>query len=720
MIKKRKLKAYELIAVSAFILMLLAYSLHHISNLDFWLHLKAGECMVKELNIIKTNTFSYIAADNPWTNVYWLFQGLIYIIYYLGGFAGLILFKAFILLVSFLFLFKTMNPEGNKKYLLSLFCLIPAVLVANERFIIRPELMSLFFICLYIHILYRYQKENTRLIYLLPFLQIIWANMHGLAVIGIGLIGLFLAGELFTWLCPLPFKWKERKTNRGKNCGRLFLVGVLAALASLVNPFGTRIISLYLGLPKALMASGAGSGGFTMPQVIELLPPLKENFLFPTQVVFYFKILLIISGLSFLLNIKKIKLTDVFIFLSFLYLALQARRNLPFFAVIAAVIMFFNLAGFWEEIHPRMTSFFKDKAKLKKAAFIGCYLFITAAMLIFAYDAASNRYHLRDRSNKRFGLDISRITYPVKAVDFIEEHHLSGNMFNNIGIGDYLTFRLYPQQRVFLDGRFDMGGNSFLYQYGSPKLWPMLVKRFNLNFAVIEYGWTPGAGDLMKKLYYDPDWAMIYYDEIAVIYLKNTPENKALITKFNIDLSQEKSPKEISSLDNGGGVLQKLYYNLVRPRDIPVGRLHLGNFYAIFSLYDRAIAQYQQCLETAPDYFEAHYRLGDVLQKMKQFEKAVHPYNQCIKIKPNFAQGYAGLGDVYYSLRNLRKAKSYYKTALNIKPKLTSAHQNLGFIYIQEGKYREAVAEFESILKIEPDNKMVARIYNIYKKKLSE
>jgi len=171
--------------------------------------------MVKELNIIKTNTFSYIAADNPWINSYWLFQGLIYLVYRLGGFAGLILFKAFILLVSFLFLFKTMNPEGNNKYLLSLFCLIPAVLVSNERFIIRPELMSLFFICLYIHILYKYQKENTRLIYLLPFLQIIWANMHGLAVIGIGLIGLFLAGELFTWLCPLPFKWKEEKANRG-------------------------------------------------------------------------------------------------------------------------------------------------------------------------------------------------------------------------------------------------------------------------------------------------------------------------------------------------------------------------------------------------------------------------------------------------------------------------------------------------------------------------
>jgi len=88
--------------------------------------------------------------------------------------------------------------------------------VANERFIIRPELMSLFFICLYIHILYKYQKKNTRLIYLLPFLQIIWANMHGLAVMGIGLIGLFLAGELFAWICPLPFKWKEGKQTEEK------------------------------------------------------------------------------------------------------------------------------------------------------------------------------------------------------------------------------------------------------------------------------------------------------------------------------------------------------------------------------------------------------------------------------------------------------------------------------------------------------------------------
>ena len=96
----------------------------------------------------------------------------------------------------------------------------------------------------------------------------------------------------------LTLQMERRKTNRGKNCGRLFIVGALAALASLVNPFGARMISLYLGLPKDLMGSVAGmfslylglpkaltdsvagSSGFTMPQVIELMPPLKESLTF--------------------------------------------------------------------------------------------------------------------------------------------------------------------------------------------------------------------------------------------------------------------------------------------------------------------------------------------------------------------------------------------------------------------------------------------------------
>jgi len=74
----------------------------------------------------------------------------------------------------------------------------------------------------------------------------------------------------------------------------------------------------------------------------------------------------------------------------------------------------------------------------------------------------------------------------------------------------------------------------------------MLVKKFNINYAIIEHGWSPSVADLIKKLYYDPNWILIYYDEIAVIFIKNTPENKALISKFKIDFTMQESVKEFS------------------------------------------------------------------------------------------------------------------------------------------------------------------------------
>src|SRR5207249_12003311 len=42
---------------------------------------------------------------------------------------------------------------------------------------------------------------------------------------------------------------------------------------------------------------------------------------------------------------------------------------------------------------------------------------------------------------------------PVAAVDFIETRHVPGPIFNKYGWGRYLIFRLYPDYRVFADGR---------------------------------------------------------------------------------------------------------------------------------------------------------------------------------------------------------------------------------------------------------------------------
>src|SRR6476661_7036155 len=44
---------------------------------------------------------------------------------------------------------------------------------------------------------------------------------------------------------------------------------------------------------------------------------------------------------------------------------------------------------------------------------------------------------------------------PVKAVEYIQSHHLSGNMLNEYDYGGYLIWAL-PEHPVFIDGRADL------------------------------------------------------------------------------------------------------------------------------------------------------------------------------------------------------------------------------------------------------------------------
>src|SRR5581483_10126360 len=54
--------------------------------------------------------------------------------------------------------------------------------------------------------------------------------------------------------------------------------------------------------------------------------------------------------------------------------------------------------------------------------------------------------------------------YPSAAVRFIEQHQLSGSMWNDFGWGGYLIEEL-PRLPVYVDGRAEMYGQQFLQRY---------------------------------------------------------------------------------------------------------------------------------------------------------------------------------------------------------------------------------------------------------------
>jgi hypothetical protein len=50
-------------------------------------------------------------------------------------------------------------------------------------------------------------------------------------------------------------------------------------------------------------------------------------------------------------------------------------------------------------------------------------------------------------------LRVAAWTIPAGAADYLLEHHVTAPVFNTYEQGGYLIWRLWPQERVFIDGR---------------------------------------------------------------------------------------------------------------------------------------------------------------------------------------------------------------------------------------------------------------------------
>ena len=81
-------------------------------------------------------------------------------------------------------------------------------------------------------------------------------------------------------------------------------------------------------------------------------------------------------------------------------------------------------------------------------------------------------------------------------------------------------------------------------------------------------------------------------------------------------------------------------------------------------------------LKIKPDYVEAHYNLGNALQKKGKLDAAIDSYKQALKIKPDYAEAHYNLGNALNKWGKLDAAIDSYKRVLKIKPDHQSARSS--------------------------------------------
>lgn len=143
--------------------------------------------------------------------------------------------------------------------------------------------------------------------------------------------------------------------------------------------------------------------------------------------------------------------------------------------------------------------------------------------------------------------DVTVNKYPEGVARFLKDIKIAGNMFNPYDWGGYLIWALYPDYKVFVDGRgldekVVLDGVKIVQAYqgnaNAEQLpeWKALLNAYEIKF-IITYSVNSFSGQLVPLIYAvltDPEWNLIYMDDISLIFLKDSPENKDILQRHGM------------------------------------------------------------------------------------------------------------------------------------------------------------------------------------------
>jgi hypothetical protein len=328
--------------------------------------------------------------------------------------------------------------------------------------------------------------------------MLIWVNVHGSFPLGFGLLGIFWLGSLWRW-----FKAREdriddslRKIAAGHRAWVLTWVGVVSAVASLINPYGWKLhahVYSYL------------SNRFLMDRIEEFQSP---NFHGIAQRCFL--VLLLISIASLAVRGRELRLSGVLTVLFAIYAGLYAARNIPVSSLLLAMVVgpLFCVAGSSGGFFKRMTAV---ESGMRGHLWP---IFATIVSLFIVVHGG------RVGSDQLIDAHFDSRRMPVDAVNFMEHRDMRGSILSPDYWGGFLIYRLYPKMHVVVDDRHDLYGAEFLKSY--------------LRMVHVEPGWSeflqshapscvllPRNAALAAILTKTAGWNVIYSDEVSMVFVRD-------------------------------------------------------------------------------------------------------------------------------------------------------------------------------------------------------
>jgi hypothetical protein len=358
---------------------------------DFGWHLQAGN-YIRAHGIPSHDIFTYTARTFHWVDHEWGNDVIVSWFYSLGGYNLLAVIFAS-LWTAALFI------VGNRTRLLVLL-LAGAAMIPYAG--IRPIAWTVFLLALLLKII---SSKQRRLIWLVPLIFVIWANLHAGFIVGLAVLAYYMVRQ-------------RRKM--------IAVVLGLSFVATLVNPYG---LKLYVEVARTTFDSS-------------LHFQISEWAIFYLPVATYAFVALWGAGFWLLRRKKLTNWLDIGPI--FFTAAMAATRNVPLF-IVASIK---DLDKYYEELKNQLPHELNQPRK----RVLNLFALIVVGWLAYVVVTTFIPWPQRDAP------------YPTQAISYLRAHPCDGNLFNDYDYGGYLIWQL-PSQPVYIDGRMPSWRNDSGQKY---------------------------------------------------------------------------------------------------------------------------------------------------------------------------------------------------------------------------------------------------------------
>ncbi len=447
-------------------------------DFDLWARLIAGMGVVDGGHVLTQDFLSYTPV-HTWYDHEWGSGVIFYLVLKYFGANGLMLLQDILLFLIFFVALKVVKLRSKLEpynIIFYAFCVLAALDTLNHP--IRCHMFSFLLFAVFIYILEKVRHgANNKLLILLPFLTIFWNNVHGGVVAGLGLIAMYFAGEIL-----------NRKPAREYMPYLITLV--VSTLALVINPWGAEYVKFLLHATTMQRPTiGEWQGLFS--QLHSKYQMTFKTFMF--GVIF-------IELYNFLKSLKNSKLADLYmkadkvkwiVLIATLSLAIEHVKMLPFFAISVACYCYDDIVPIFQKVNQK---------------FIYILLIFVSLFTILS---------------KEFEAPLNFSIYPVTEIEFIRINNLKGNILVDFGLGSYTSYKLYPNCKIFMDGRYEevYPDNLVVLNdkfYASKAGWDDVLKQYPPDIIIIQSNLP-----VYKQMLKEKDWRMIFNGNAFGVFIKS-------------------------------------------------------------------------------------------------------------------------------------------------------------------------------------------------------